>query len=91
MNRQEIIERVASGLRRMKTTPDALLFSDYYDVFWDEPEILGIRVYNVDCCIYWDFNNSITEPSCPFMPVFSDVNCKPFNSNYFFKGWEEYV
>lgn len=97
MTKQEMIERVAAGLRKIGETPDALLFSFYsteddwdkYDI-WDEPEILGIPVFHVDYPIYFYFNDSISHPECRFMPIWkSERTANQFLSKQFFEGWED--
>jgi len=66
MKRQEIIDRVAAGLRRMERKPDALIFIDMFDWVWDEKEILEVPVYHTikeEWKDYTEFN------SIPFIPL----------------------
>lgn len=44
-----IVEKVASGLRNMKRKPDAFVFNDCDDVWtWDEKTILDLSVFHID-------------------------------------------
>jgi hypothetical protein len=44
--KNEIIEKVAVGLRKMKNRPSAFLFIKNDSWTWDEPLILGFKVYH---------------------------------------------
>ena len=45
MDRREITERVAAGLRKMEVTPSALLYrEEYTDYEWDNKPMLGLPV-----------------------------------------------
>jgi len=75
MNRRELIERVAAGLRRLPVTPDAMLFLDFErrdDATWDEPEILGIPVFHATSLKNLEAEG-MSEAGV-FVPIFSKDN-----------------
>lgn len=89
MDRSEIIERVASGLREMGEEPSAFLFSSSIYT-WDENTILGVTIYHTDSEVgYWQ--NAGISPPCPFLPIWAkERSAQQFLSSKFFKGWENY-
>jgi len=81
-----LLNKVAAGLRRMTVTPDALLFFDKEDLFYDRKSICNIPIYRT-CFIYQ--GNGQEELS--FYPLFNDPS---FDSiievTNFRKGYEEF-
>ena len=63
----QLIEKVAAGLRAMKNKPDAFLCCFTGDLTWDLPEILGIPVFH---SAYID--NTFTDDYVPFIPMWND-------------------
>lgn len=80
---ENLINKVAAGLRRMKRQPDFFLFLDNYDWTYDLNDMGGIKVLHTtglrDECDY----------SGPFVPVWFDehsdnaINRKLFIDGYF--------
>jgi hypothetical protein len=61
-------ERVASVLRKLKDTPNALLFINdgSREWTWDMPDILGIPVFHIAHLYPND------DRDCPWLPLYSD-------------------
>lgn len=79
-----LIEAVASGLRRMDSKPDALLFFNEYSpaIYWDLPNICAIEVFHTDL----PASSMMYSYSCPFYPIFKG---KMYSGNDFIKGFED--
>jgi hypothetical protein len=88
MNRREVIERVASGLRNMQEVPIAFLYLNIDDQVWDEPEILGIPVYYSDFNIQSGLNGGLSTP-CRFVPLWGSERDFCLQIKAFFQGWEQ--
>lgn len=82
-----IVEKVASGLRRMKAKPVAFLFCDQecqsdHQWTWDQPTILGFPVLHSH-----NVHNTTTDEGVPFIPLFNQNDCygaeiRRFNDGY---------
>jgi len=88
MNKKEIIEKVAAGLRKMDIKPVAFIFNDYcQDWTYDDNEILGFPIFH--SCFISLYESSIVD-ECPFLPLFdkefSNIN---YQINLFTKGYDE--
>ena len=90
MKRDEILERMANGLRDLKEFPDALIFSTDEDWVWDEETILGIPVFHTDIFVEFVWNSQIST-DCPFLPIWKkERSCTPYKSKKFFDGWNNF-
>ena len=85
MERKEIIERVAAGLRKMDTKPDFLLFIDNKtDFTWDEDTICGVPVLHTILAV----NNDYDGDDFFFHPAFNNESVKmEMQIRYFQKGF----
>ena len=85
LSEHTIKEKVASGLRRMGSSPDFLLFCDAdSDWVWDKENILGIPVLHSDF-----MENRTTDWDVPFIPLWrrpinnkNVLDRKRFNDGY---------
>jgi hypothetical protein len=83
MNKRRIIERVAAGLRRCKTTPDYLIWIDNKEWIWDEPKILDIPVIVVATNVQY---TPLGDSDLNFIPAWKDLS---INYHYEFeRGYE---
>ena len=76
------IEKVAAGLRNMKTKPDAFLVVEQEGWCWDKGKILGIPVYHTEF-VY----NNMTDSDIRFIPLWNSegdyiIERKRFNDGY---------
>jgi len=63
------IEKTASGLRAMETTPDFFLFCGDSDWTWSEKEILGIPVLHSAL-----ITDMFTDSKVDFIPLWNEEN-----------------
>jgi len=92
MNQDDIIKRVAAGIRRMKIKPIAFIFLQFYDdeYTWDQEKILEYPVYHCSPRVTNNYIDSMVY-SCPFVPLFNrEMIACAYDSINFWKGWEEY-
>ena len=76
MNKKEIIEKVAAGLRKMDIKPVAFIFNDYcQDWTYDDNEILGFPIFH--SCFISLYESSIVD-ECPFFKPRIDTNVQVF-------------
>ena len=89
MKKNEFIEAVASGLRKMNYTPDYLLIiaERFNDWEWDEETLCGIKVIKS----YVSVNSGHSGHDYPVIPCFTDVPEKDIFMlvNYFQEGFED--
>ncbi len=63
--------RIGQGLRRLKRTPDALVFVDgWLDETWDLPTAFDIPVFHTEGFTPPGCGRCVTD--CPFFPVWKD-------------------
>lgn len=68
--KQELIERVAAGLRAMGIEPAGFVFKDQYqDWTYDEDTILGYPVWH---SVFLTMHEDTLNIDCPFLPVFGE-------------------
>lgn len=84
--KNNFINKVASGLRKMKNPPDAFLFVSNNEYIYDKKTILTIPVYH-SAFIF----NSMMDEDIPFIPLWyaeADyiIDRKIFNTNYLLGG-----
>jgi len=87
MDRREIIEKVAAGLRRMEKKPDYLLFLKFHtkdDYVYDNEEICGIKVIHTD---EWLLRND--DKDCPFYPCWNQEGDYSNEAYTFRRGYDE--
>lgn len=88
MNRREMIEKIASGLRRMNTPPDFFMVypQDEDNFEWDEETILDIPVLYCS----WEYLRfkPYGDVECPFIPCFKQMPKKD-ESYAFGRGYLE--
>lgn len=85
MNRAEIIERTANGLRRMNIKPSAFVITD--PDFWGEETILGFPVYDQQL-----LRNPVdTVWHCRIVPIFQVGSTKPQirATKQFYQGYDD--
>ena len=89
METKEIIERVASGLRKMDYKPDYLLFIDAYEnVYFDLPSICNIKIIR---CGYMSTSSAMDTNECPFLPCYDSISEKHiYNSSQFLRGYDDF-
>jgi hypothetical protein len=90
MKKQEIIERVAAGLRKMTKRPDALLFLQHHAIgyIWDEEKICGVSVYHGELLTSHRVDSMCCEAI--FMPIFTKETKGNFHEAWAFcKGFDE--
>ena len=83
MNRKDIIERVASGLRRMDNKPDAFVFAKELDWVWDEEKILDIPVLHSHIPPIEDSRD------IPYIPLWNKQGEYSMEVHNFNRGYEE--
>lgn len=86
MDKKQMIEKVAAGLRRMNTKPDYFLWllSLSGDYVWDEEQICGITV------IYTSSSLTTSESDCPFHPCWKNEKDYILEVSRFKIGFEDY-
>ncbi len=86
----EIIEKVAAGLRRMTLQPMAFVFIENGEWTWDDDEICGITVYHTGYCVQFRPHG---DEDCPFIPIFSDDSSVDggYQIHQFARGYSEGV
>ncbi len=85
MEKREIIERVAAGLRKMNVKPDYLLyFDEKIDFAWDEETICGIPVLHSTNSV----NSGYDGDDYFFHPIFK-TETKSMEVYYFQRGFKE--
>ena len=85
---KNIEERVAAGLRSMKTKPDAFVFLGGQEWTWDMPSILGKPVFH---SMDISFITKFAELNCYFMPLwFSESDKHSLEVSKFIDGYSEY-
>lgn len=83
-----IEERVAAGLRNMKSVPDAFIFLGGQEWVWDKPSILGKPVFH---SMDISFITNFSEVNCLFMPLwFSESDRHSLEVSKFINGYSEY-
>ena len=87
MNKKEIIENVAAGLRKMDIKPVAFIFNDFcQDWTWDNETILDYPIFH--SCYKNLFELAISR-DCPFLPVFDkEFATIPYQISLFNKGFD---
>lgn len=88
MDQKELIQAIASGIRRMNYPPDFLLFIDTYsDVYTDLSQICNIPIIR---CGYMNTSSQMDTIKCPFVPCYNHINdSHVLNSSYFYRGYED--
>ena len=91
MEKKEMINRVAEGLKRMKREPDAFLFLQSYanGYTWDREKICGFPVYHCELLS----NQRADSMGCDatFMPIFLKEYTSCFQDTWAFcQGFEEF-
>jgi len=90
MNRNEMIDRVQAGLRRMGKKPDALLFLQQYanNYTWDEGTICGLPVYHGELLINQRADSMVCNAI--FTPIFLKDDASSFENVWAFcQGFDE--
>jgi hypothetical protein len=83
--KSDIADKVAAGLRKMNRKPDALLFFDDEDFFYDKDKFLDIPVFRTSF-LYQSYG---TE-NLKFYPLFLNVHKDDIISvSQFRRGYEE--
>ena len=88
MTKEEMISRVASGLRKMDTKPDALLYFDSYRFYFtcDIECICEIPILHTGDML--PMSDKMLSYECPFYPVFKKDN-DGIQADYFIRGFED--
>ena len=87
MNKRDIIERVASGLRKMDIKPDMFVYNNTDDT-WDDDDICGIPVMNSSNFKLYAEGSLTYE--CNFLPTWKrDYLTMWKDLDYFYKGYDE--
>jgi hypothetical protein len=74
MEKKQIIEKVAAGLRSMTTPPDYFVIIENEDVYWDEDTICNIPVLHTGC--YAISFHPWSDTECPFIPMWKKNETK---------------
>lgn len=81
-----LVNKIGAGLRRMTVSPDALLFFDKQDLFYDRKSICNIPIYRTNFIYQCNEQEELS-----FYPIFKDVY---FDSTIevtnFRRGYEEF-
>jgi hypothetical protein len=85
-----IIEKVAAGLRNMKKKPDAFLFCDgQEDWTWDQIDICGIPVFHTGAMIDAKWSTSIEDVL--FIPIWNKEDDYTRDRKLFIEGYNDWV
>ena len=90
MDKIEMINRVAAGLRKMGQKPDALLFLQQYanDYTWDDETICGLPVYHGELLTNQRADSMVS--SAIFTPIFLKDDISSFEDVWAFcQGFDE--
>ena len=85
----KIKERVAAGLKGMKSAPDAFLFLDgFREWTWDLPDIFGIPVFHTTSVV--DSRADTVKYDAPFVPIWKEESVISYSErDCFLEGYDE--
>ena len=83
---QDLIEKVARGLRAVNKKPDAFLYVSHHEFTWDEPLIMGIPVFHSSFIV-----NTSTDDDIPFIPLWKNESDYTLTRKKFNDGFMEEI